>query len=137
LKHYHKTRQVRRGRPKREEYLYSCNVVCKGCSGGWQFDNDTDADKENRVNEGGGGDYEDLEEKTRLIRCKDCRGAFHLSCMMVHGKKRDVNDGQDGQDENAMDIEDRKPAAIAVVDTSESAADEDDETEKAFTRDPK
>ena len=34
-----------------------------------------------------GTDDGDIEECTRLIRCKDCRGAFHLECMKSHGKE--------------------------------------------------
>jgi len=91
LKHYLKTRRARRGRPKREEYVYACDERCKECGGEWKFDNNTGENDEN--DEFGVYDGGDLEERTRLIRCKDCRGAFHLSCMLVHGKHIDKDDG--------------------------------------------
>ena len=115
LKEYMRTRRVRRGRPRREEYEYKCEEQCAHCGGGWIFDNEmkrTDrsmeeddddddvvnlenidtscdgADVDNRY----ANDNVDIEERTRLIRCKDCRGAFHLDCMLIHGKEHSEKD---------------------------------------------
>lgn len=86
LQAYLKTRRVRRGRPKREEYDYGCDEVCAHCGGEWQFNNDY------CLRPGStcltlAADDGDIEDRTRLIRCKDCRGAFHLECMRIHGKE--------------------------------------------------
>ncbi len=107
LKEYMRTRRIRRGRPRREEYEYKCEEKCATCGGGWIFDNgrrydgnndivndfdgnnfrrdDAKKDEHNVVDEN--DDPEDIEDRTRLIRCKDCRGAFHLECMLIHGKE--------------------------------------------------
>jgi hypothetical protein len=108
LKIYMRTRRMRRGRPRREEYQYKCEEQCVTCGGGWMFDNsirkddDGDGNFENIGNNDDNDDVdshdednsvdehdqdEDIEERTRLIRCKDCRGAFHLECMLAHGKE--------------------------------------------------
>jgi hypothetical protein len=94
LSHHLRTRRSRRGRPRRGEYVYGCDEACARCGGGWRFDNicgaGIDEDEDNNVG-----------ERTRLIRCKDCRGAFHVGCMLVHGGDDaadvDVFDGGDGE----------------------------------------
>lgn len=70
---YKRTRRERRGRPRLEDYTYVCEEVCSQCGGEWKLN----------------GDNEEEEEETRLFRCKDCRGAFHMQCMLVHGKSGD------------------------------------------------
>ena len=98
---YLKTRRVRRGRPKREEYDYGCDEVCAHCGGEWQFNNDY------CLRPGStcltlAADDGDIEERTRLIRCKDCRGAFHLECMRSHGKEEEnATIGDIGEIDNA------------------------------------
>lgn len=45
-------RREKRGRPRREDYVYKCDEVCGHCGGEWRLDDDDD----------------DVEEDTRLIR---------------------------------------------------------------------
>jgi len=123
LMQYQRTRRSRRGRPKREEYVYKCDEVCKECGGEWTFDIDD----------------EEVEERTRLLRCKDCKGAFHVGCMLIHGKKENDEDGGDEEKEKGDAEEDGK--VKADVDGEEEdgkvvAADSDTLLEPP-TRDPK
>lgn len=76
---YKRTRRERRGRPRLEDYTYVCEEVCSHCGGEWKLN----------------GDNEEEEEETRLFRCKDCRGAFHMQCMLVHGKSNDDDEVKD------------------------------------------
>lgn len=92
IKEYMRTRRIRRGRPRREEYEYKCEENCTTCGGGWIFDNQKGNFR--TVNDHDGNDCpsdddsnDEIEERTRLIRCKDCREAFHLECMLIHGKE--------------------------------------------------
>jgi len=73
---YKRTRRERRGRPKLEDYQYVCDEVCSHCGGEWKLNGDNEEEEEE-------------EEETRLFRCKDCRGAFHMQCMLIHGKSDD------------------------------------------------
>ncbi|KAL7491650.1 hypothetical protein ACHAWT_001677, partial [Skeletonema menzelii] len=84
-------RRARRGRPRREDYFYEVDEVCVHCGGEWNLDGD-----------------EDTEEETRLIRCKGCRGAFHLDCMMLHGKSEVIEDEASGNcKENKSALEEK------------------------------
>lgn len=78
---YKRTRRERRGRPRLEDYTYVCDEICSHCGGEWELN----------------GDNEEDEEETRLFRCKDCRGAFHMQCMLVHGKSKDDEVKEDGE----------------------------------------
>ena len=120
---------MKRGRPKREEYEYVCNDSCKLCGGGWVLNDSNN---------------EDVEEETRLIRCKDCRGAFHLKCMLA----KDIDNSGDGDEGGSGDAdnkneseeeEDRKMPAAVSNDTNVIADDNNDmslEVEQD-ARDPK
>ena len=68
-----------RGRPRREEYVYMCDEVCFHCGGEWKI-NDGNAN-----NDGNSIDGSCDDGYSELLRCKDCREAFHPHCMMVHG----------------------------------------------------
>ena len=96
LRGYLRTRRSRRGRPRRGEYVYGCDEACARCGGGWRFDHNSGAGIDEDED-----DDDDVGERTRLIRCKDCRGAFHVGCMLVHGgddsTDADVCDGGDGK----------------------------------------
>jgi len=118
LKQYKRTRRMKRGRPKREEYEYVCNESCKLCGGGWV------------LNDSSSNEDENAEEETRLIRCKDCRGAFHLKCMLA----KDNDDSGDGDEGGSVDAdnkneseeeEDRKMPAVST-DNNAYAADDND-----------
>jgi hypothetical protein len=82
---YKRTRRERRGRPRLEDYTYVCDEICSHCGGEWKLN----------------GDNEEEEEETRLFRCKDCRGAFHMQCMLVHGKTDDDEVKEHGEDDVA------------------------------------
>ena len=82
---YKRTRRERRGRPRLEDYEYICEEVCSHCGGEWKLNGDNE---------------EEEEEETRLFRCKDCRGAFHMQCMLVHGKSGDDEAKEDEDDED-------------------------------------
>jgi len=123
LKQYKRTRRMKRGRPKREEYEYVCNESCKLCGGGWIL-NDSSNSNEN------------VEEETRLIRCKDCRGAFHLKCMLA---KDSDNGSGDADNKNEEEEEEDRKMPAASTDTNANAADDNDmslEVEQDI-RDPK
>ena len=97
-------RRTRRGHQRWDEYAYACDETCARCGGDWRFDVGV-IDDGVIVEGGGGGDEEeddednnddhedaddrehrvDMADRTRLIRCKDCMGAFHVGCMMMHG----------------------------------------------------
>mmetsp|Transcript_18660 Transcript_18660/g.27649 ORF Transcript_18660/g.27649 Transcript_18660/m.27649 type:complete len:178 (+) Transcript_18660:171-704(+) len=93
-------RRERRGRPRLEDYVYVCDEVCGHCGGEWKLDGD-----------------EDAEEETRLIRCKDCRGAFHLDCMMLHGKSEGGYEIID--DDASGSCKENKPALNSLQDDKE------------------
>lgn len=81
------------------QHTISSSIYYTYAKGAWEFD---------------AGD-EDIDEKTRLIRCKDCRGAFHLECML--GKKNNEEKGEGGgsdddEEENVENDSDRKMPAI-------------------------
>jgi len=120
LKQYKRTRRMKRGRPKREEYEYVCNESCKLCGGSWILNED-----------------ENVEEETRLIRCKDCRGAFHLKCMLAKDSDS-VDEGDSGEDDDneSEEEEDRKMPAVS---NDNNAADNDMslEVQEQDIRDPK
>ena len=126
LKQYKRTRRMKRGRPKREEYEYVCNESCKLCGGGWVLNDSSN---------------ENVEEETRLIRCKDCRGAFHLKCMLA--KDSDSGDeGSSGNDnKNDEEEEDRKMPAVSNDNTNANHDNNNDMSlevqEQQETRDPK
>jgi len=130
LKQYKRTRRMKRGRPKREEYEYVCNESCKVCGGSWVLDDSSN---------------ENVEEETRLIRCKDCRGAFHLKCMLAMGDHNSVDEGGSGDEGGSEDNnnknedeeeEDRKMPAAASYDNN---ADDNGMSLEVVqeTRDPK
>lgn len=126
LKHYLKTRRSRRGRPKREEYVYACDEVCRECGGEWRFNDAGGGCSQGEVEGIDTDDLDELEERTRLIRCKDCRGAFHLGCMLIHGKK-DARQGEDGGKSAVVVVtaaaeEDGKLAASSAVEEGGKAA---------------
>lgn len=90
-KFYLKQRRNRRGRPKREEYIYVCEEECCYCGGGWGEVRDValggvemkDEEKEKKVVS---IDMELLDDDTaKLVRCKDCRMAFHPGCLKLNG----------------------------------------------------
>ncbi len=85
---YKRTRRERRGRPRLEDYVYVCEEVCSHCGGEWKLNGDNEEEEE-----------EEEEEQTRLFRCKDCRGAFHMQCMLIHGKSDDDEAKEDDDDE--------------------------------------
>lgn len=95
-KFYLKKRRKRRGRPKREEYVYVCDEHCAYCGGGWGEIVDVDSKgkkireevllKDNDVEKVVPIDIGLLDDDTsKLVRCKDCREAFHPGCMRMHG----------------------------------------------------
>ena len=43
-----------------------------------------------------------------MIRCKDCRGAFHLGCMLVHRKDNDGEENE-GSVDDALGVPARDP----------------------------
>eukprot|EP00956_Cyclotella_meneghiniana_P001178 scaffold1327_cov65-Cyclotella_meneghiniana.AAC.17 len=95
-KFYLKQRRKRRGRPKREEYVYVCDEHCGYCGGGWgdivdvgtkgkKIQHDVLID-DNGVKKVVPIDVGLLDDDTsKLVRCKDCREAFHPGCMKMHG----------------------------------------------------
>ncbi|KAL7519454.1 hypothetical protein ACHAWX_004211 [Stephanocyclus meneghinianus] len=95
---YLKQRRNRRGRPKRDEYVYVCEEVCSYCGGEWGNVIET-------VDDGDGGEIESEatkkdtivaielldDDEVKLIRCKDCREAFHPRCMLLGEKESEKN----------------------------------------------
>lgn len=95
---YLKQRRNRRGRPKRDEYVYVCEEVCRYCGGQWGNVIET-------VDDGDGGEIESEatkkdsivaielldDDEVKLIRCKDCREAFHPRCMLLGEKESEKN----------------------------------------------
>ncbi len=59
-------------------------------------------------------DSKEEEERTRLIRCKNCRAESHLSCMLVHGHITE---------ENNEASKDAKPATIISSESSDHSKD--------------
>ena len=100
-KFYLKQRRNRRGRPKREEYVYVCEEKCGHCFGGWGeiLEITSGAKREDDA-----GDEEektlvpiDVEflhnEEKKLVRCKDCREAYHPGCMRANGPAKNEEGG--------------------------------------------
>ena len=100
-----------------------------------------------------------IEENSRLIRCKDCHGAFHLNCMLIHGGRKtrkeeegnddevgretgSVNEGEEN-DNDGEEEEDRKMPAVDTTTATNTNANNDEgndtmeEEEEHETRDPK
>ena len=117
-KFYLKQRRNRRGRPKREEYVYVCEERCGHCFGGW-----------GEIVEvaGGGKNEDDLvvehekklvpidvefldDDEKKLVRCKDCREAFHPSCMGLNGPAK----SEESETTLAVVVVDSELEAIAM-----------------------
>jgi len=132
LKQYKRTRRMKRGRPKREEYEYVCNESCKLCGGGWV------------LNDSSSNNDENVEEETRLIRCKDCRGAFHLKCMLAKDSDNNsVDEGRSGDNDIKNEDEEEEDRKMPAV-SNDSNANADDNNDMSLeveqeqdTRDPK
>ena len=128
VKQYKRTRRMKRGRPKREEYEYVCNDSCKVCGGGWIL-NDSNS--------------ENLEEETRLIRCKECRGAFHLKCMLAKDNDSGDDKGRSGDDDNKNEDEEDEDRKMPASVSNDNNANVDDNgmslevVQEQETRDPK
>lgn len=69
-----------RGRPRRDEYILTCDEKCFHCGGDWNQDPSTIGSGSNCAR------IECDEECTELLRCKHCQKAFHLYCMLNHGR---------------------------------------------------
>ena len=92
-KFYLKKRRSRRGRPKRDEYAYVCDEKCSWCGGAWGKVVDVAKDGKNAESETDEKKLEPIDlaflddDEAKLVRCKDCREAFHPSCMKLNGEE--------------------------------------------------
>lgn len=151
--HYLKQRRKSRGRPKRGEYVYLCDEVCGRCGGGWGEIVAKRCEKKSGVEDYGclDGmetvvegkeavvegevskpkfiDFDDEDDEGRLLRCKDCRGAFHPQCMGIHGKIEDKSGGleqkEDATHAASRDIvQTKKEGTDATVETGDEKMEE-------------
>jgi hypothetical protein len=98
-KFYLKKRRSRRGRPKRDEYIYVCDEKCSYCYGPWgEILANGETNQEERVDDERKLEPIDIElldnDEVRLVRCKDCRMAFHPACMRMNGGEVKVSEGK-------------------------------------------
>jgi hypothetical protein len=134
-KFYLKQRRNRRGRPKRDEYIYVCDEKCGFCGGGWGeiVDAENGECKEEKM-----GEQVETVDKVKpidvelmdddevlLIRCKDCRGAFHPKCMLLNGKVADNDESgvACGSDETSQSKDEASVQSNRNAGTFEKAED--------------